>query len=350
MGRYALNLLLGLSYIDSSLEYLVLFSDARVHKVVSRSGGPHRNRFQWIPSSTGKLGNIVGNRFTSVELPWLLRVHNAKLFHNISMQSVWTTSIPFITTVHNLEGLHFGNVEAYRKKMKRTLKKATLMIAVSKTVALEIENELHFSMPKMRIIPHAIDPWYADKPTQEEIKAMRNRYKLDGEYFLCVSSNPRESKNVSFITKFAESDSRKWVFTIKRQSHGSKPSESRVHYLNNVDDIWLRPLYSQAKAIVMPSLYEGFSIPPMEALAGGTIPVVSNIDAHREILGDIIPKGMFFDPKDPNSLNTALNYVSQGGDPLKTSILEKFKMVKERYSFIETAKKVQSVYNEALNI
>ncbi len=350
IGRYALNLLLGLSYIDSSLEFLVLFSDSRVHKVVSRSGGPNRNRFQWIPSSTGSLGSMVGNRLTSVELPWLLRVHNAKLFHNLATQSVWTTNIPFITTVHNLEGLHFGNKESYRKKMRKTLKKASLIISVSKTVALEIENELHFSMPKMRIIPHAIDPWYAEKPTQDEIKAMRNRFQLKGEYFLCVSSSPRESKNVSFITNFAENDSRNWVFTIKRQSYGQNKPNSKVHYLNNVDDIWLRPLYSQATAVVMPSLYEGFSIPPMEALAGGTIPVVSNIDVHKEILGDIIPKSLFFDPKSNDSLDAALNQVTQGGEHLKSAILEKFKMVKDQYSFIDTAKKVQAVYIEALNM
>ncbi len=350
VGRYALNLLLGLSYIESTLELLVLFSDARVHKVVSRSGGPYRNRFQWIPSATGKLGSAFGNRLTSVELPWLLRVHNAKLFHNLATQSVWTTNIPFLSTVHELEGLHFGSAETYRKKMKRILKKAALMIAVSKTVASEIENELHFSMPKIRIIPHAIDPWFAEKPSQEEVKAMRNRFQLRGPYFLCVSSSPRESKNVDFITKFAEADSRNWVFTIKRQSHRSKPTESKVYYLNNLDDIWLRPLYAEATAVVMPSIYEGFSIPPMEALAAGTIPVVSDIAAHKEILGNVLPKQLFFDPKNSDSLNSALSAVTQGGEPLKTAILDSFKMIKDKYSYIETAKKVQTVYIEALNL
>ncbi|MBI3542670.1 MAG: glycosyltransferase, partial [Deltaproteobacteria bacterium] len=121
-----------------------------------------------------------------------------------------------------------------------------------------------------------------------------------------------------------------------------------LRYLDSVEDVWLRPLYAAASALVVPSRYEGFSLPPLEALAAGTIPVVSDIAAHRETLKEVLPGHLFFDPSSRSSLERALVATEEGGEPLRASILEKFKLVRERYSFVETARLVESVYREAL--
>lgn len=214
---------------------------------------------------------------------------------------------------------------------------------------MELDHKVYISIPRIRIIPNAIDPWYKGRATADEIAAMRIRFKLEGDYFLCVSVGKRKSKNTQFVVDAADSwpGQEKWAFTLPKRQH---PEGSKAFDLDLVEDIWLRPLYADAEAVVVPSTYEGFSLPPVEALASGTLPVVSSIATHKEFLGGVLPDSLFFNPSDPESLRASLDAVRVGGEPLRAAVLEKFKSVSDRFSFIETARRVHSAYREALRL
>lgn len=337
VGRHVLNLLLGLSSRESDLEFLVFYNNPLARKLVERSGGQYRSRFQWI-KAVAHPGTLV----EKAEIPWLLRINNADLFHDVGNLGIRTGSIPRVVTVHELATLQFDRKPKV-DRIRRSLKNARLIISVSQSLADEIETKFNVSRPRMRVISNAIDPWYAERVNDKEVRAMRDRFRLPGRYFLCVTAD-RASKNPSLVQKLAQEwgGSENFVFTMPGEESG------RARYFDVVEDVWLRPLYAACAAVIVPSLYEGFSLPPLEALAGGTLPVVSDIPPHREIFGEVLPRELFFEANSPESLRKALEASQQGGEPLRASVLEKFRLVRDRYSFIETAQQVQNVYREAL--
>ncbi|MBI2606309.1 MAG: glycosyltransferase [Deltaproteobacteria bacterium] len=358
VGRHALNLLLGLSHVDSELEFHVLYTDPKARKVVSRAGGQHRNRFQWVQSSlrgTSFLG-AAGRRLANLEVPLIARAHRARLFHDLACTGAWIPKVPRISTVHELDGLYSGDVESYRESMRKRLKGAACIVAVSRAVAGDIESRLHFSMSKIRVIANAIDPWYVERASVEEIRAMRERFKIPGRYFLCVTSESRVSKNSGLVTALAKERGKralgqasiqpdKFIFTLPSEGRDAGPN---AVFLDVVDDVWLRPLYAESTAVIVPSAYEGFSLPPIEALASGSVPVVSSIPAHRELLSGVLPEELFFEPSSVQSLEKALQCVLDGGQPLRMAMVEKFRALRDRYSFIEIAKKTHALYRETL--
>ncbi|MEW6055373.1 MAG: glycosyltransferase family 1 protein [Bdellovibrionota bacterium] len=337
MGRHVLNLLLGFSCLESDLEFLVIYSNPLARKLVERSGGAFRSRFQWIKSVS-----MPGNILEEVEIPWLLKVNKADLFHDVGTSGVWTAQVPVVTTIHELAALRFDESPPV-EWLKRLFKRSRLIVTVSQSLADEVEANFNISRPKIRVITNAVDPWYAERVNEKEIEAMRERFRLRGKYFLCVTSE-KTNKNIQLVFKAAAQwrESEQWVFTISRKDEGN------LRHLGVVEDVWLRPLYAASEALIVPSLYEGFSLPPIEALAIGSIPVVSDILPHREVLKDILPDSLFFDPTAVESLSRALSAVSEGGEPLRRSVLEKFRLVSDRYSFKARAEQVQAVYREAL--
>lgn len=329
VGRHVVNLLLGLSSRESDLEFLVFYNNPLARKLVEKSGGSNRRRFQWV-----KVMAQPGKLLENVEIPWLLKINKADLFHDVGGLGVLTGNVPSILTIHEL---------ATPKNLKRAIRNSRLVIAVSQSLATEIEDTFNVSRPKIRVISNAVSPKYTERVSEHEVKAMRERFRLPETYYLCVTAD-RPNKNVDFVRRVATqwpNKNESWVFTVE-----GKDTES-VRYFDVLEDVWLRPLYAGAQALVVPSLYEGFSLPPIEALSIGTVPVVSDIGPHHELLDETLASDLFFDPKSESSLTRALRRVTEGGEPLRLSVLEKFRLVRDRYSFIETAQSVQTVYREA---
>jgi len=87
-------------------------------------------------------------------------------------------------------------------------------------------------------------------------------------------------------------------------------SHPRIGLLGEVPLQVLESLMYHASALVFPSIYEGFGLPPLEALACGTPVVVSDIPVHREVLGN---SAIYFDPGDPESLGIAIGMIPEAG-------------------------------------
>lgn len=100
--------------------------------------------------------------------------------------------------------------------------------------------------------------------------------------------------------------SRGWLFNETMAKIDQMNLSAYIHWRENVSQEALPALYNMATALVTPSFYEGFGFPPLEAMACGTVPIVSNRSSLPEVVGDV---GLQIDPDDPSALADALHRV-----------------------------------------
>ncbi len=106
----------------------------------------------------------------------------------------------------------------------------------------------------------------------------------------------------------------------------------------------LLPVYKSAQMFLYPSLYEGFGLPPLEALAAGTPVVASNRSSLPEVLGDA---ALLVDPDDTNAMTVAMERAA-GDSELRRELIRRGKLRVQQFSWRKTAEKTMAGYKHAL--
>ena len=101
-----------------------------------------------------------------------------------------------------------------------------------------------------------------------------------------------------------------------------------------------RRLYTGARALLFPSLIEGFGLPPLEAAALGTPVALSDIAVHREVLGDA---ALRFDPRDEDAITAAIERLDED-DALCRQLSERGRLRSAAFNWAETARQTLAVY------
>ncbi|MCS7050659.1 MAG: glycosyltransferase family 4 protein, partial [Thermomicrobium sp.] len=163
------------------------------------------------------------------------------------------------------------------------------------------------------VIPHGVDDQFFPRPAAER-EAVRRRYGLHRPFVLHVGTiQPR--KNVLRVVRAFEmlaskdpelelvlAGKRGWLAAPIEEAIATSPFRSRIHWLGHVDDRDLPALYSAAAVFVFPSLYEGFGLPVLEAMACG-VPVVTS---RRGSLAEIAGPALVCDPLDVADIARAI--------------------------------------------
>lgn len=195
-------------------------------------------------------------------------------------------------------------------------KKSALIITGSEHSKKDIIKIWNIPDKKIEVIPYGISKLF--KPVEEEkAEKIREKYRIKKNYLLYVG-NFKPHKNVVTILKIFKllpkdiKDSYEVVLCGKKD-HNCKEIESEAKRLNiegkiiftdHVPDYELPTLYSGAKVFVFPSLYEGFGLPPLEAMACGTPVITSNTTSLPEVVGNA---GIMIDPFDLNGFREAIS-------------------------------------------
>ena len=171
-----------------------------------------------------------------------------------------------------------------------------------------------FKVPseKVTVIPNAIDERFRIAPAEEEVVRVRERYQLQ-DRFVLYAGNVRPHKNLErlldafFILRREGVDNVKLLIigneiskyaTLRRAVHRYN-LHKHVRFLGFVPAETLAVLYRLADGFVFPSLYEGFGLPPLEAMASGTPVLTSNVSSLPEVVGDA---AILINPYDPRSI------------------------------------------------
>jgi glycosyltransferase involved in cell wall biosynthesis len=226
-----------------------------------------------------------------------------------------------IITIHDLAFLvypHFLTRESarYYGQIDQAVKRTDHIIAVSESTKQDTIRLLGTPEHKITVIYESANPIYRPVNDREILEQTKSKYDLTGDFILFVSTiEPR--KNLPTLLKAYRQllDSYKAdvkLAVVGRRGWLSEKVFALVDELKLADDILfldrvpiedLLYLYNAAQLLVQPSFYEGFGLPPLEAMACGTPVVVSNVSSLPEVVGDA---GLLVDPEDVSELTVAI--------------------------------------------
>jgi glycosyltransferase involved in cell wall biosynthesis len=200
----------------------------------------------------------------------------------------------------------------YRFLMPRIGKRSRLVFTDSQFSRSELASRAGIPLDRQRVIPLGCDHMIA-VAADESVLA---RHEIADRPFVLAVGSSSPHKNVAMVARaVAEWDDRgnDWVLVIAGTENpaifaNTGPHRSgRVKWLGSVSDGALRALYQRAICLVYPSLYEGFGLPPLEAMICGCPTLVARTASLPEVCGDA---ALYFDPRDPAELTRGLEQLA----------------------------------------
>lgn len=225
-------------------------------------------------------------------------------------------------------------VAAYRILFSLLAKNADKVITVSDFSKCEIERFYPAAKGKIAVIPNA---WQHIDSIKADDSVISKNGLVSGEYWFAMSSLA-PNKNLKWIAETAKMNPQEQFAVAgginqKVFGRGDIPQSSNIKYLGYVEDAQAKALMSHSKAFLFPTFYEGFGIPPMEAMACGVSAIVSDSQTMREIYGESVS---YIDPFSPTAELDSL---------LSARTLD-CSCVLSQYSWTASARKLYGLMNE----
>lgn len=252
---------------------------------------------------------------------------------------------PYVVTIHDTTLSFYPGKKmgqwwrklAYKFVITSAVRSAKNIITVSQNTRDDVVKLFHIAPEKITPIWNGLSSEF-HVCSEEERKSVRKKYNLPKQFFL-YTGVWREHKNLVRLLKAFDIVRREYsniqlVITGRRDPHYPEvlntvhelKLDNAVRFVGLVDFGDLQKLYSAATAYVFPSLYEGFGLPPLEAMAAGTPVVVSNSSAIPEVCGDAAE---YFDPEDVEEMAEKMRVIISNNNRRKELIKKGFEKIKE---------------------
>jgi len=350
IGTYVRNLVRALARQDTDDSYVLLCP--RKDREFVESLGP---RFTALEE---RAGNYTVREMISVPIDlWRARVD---LFHAPHYVVSPLTMCPFVVTIHDCIHLRFPeylpNRAAYyyaRTVMSSSARRARRVLTVSRASKQDILHFLKIPAEKIEVIYNALDERLAAAPSAEDVARVEQRFQLT-EPFVLYAGNIKPHKNLGRLIEAFSLLRQRGAGETKLLIIGDEVSKYQnlrrlvhryqlhqyVRFLGFVPDETLAVLYRLASVFVFPSLYEGFGLPPLEAMAAGTPVITSNVSSLPEVVGDA---ALLINPLDPSAIAGAMARVLEDRALRADLIRRGFERVKS-FSWQEAAARTHAAY------
>jgi glycosyltransferase involved in cell wall biosynthesis len=351
---YATNLIEALARIDSVNQYTIY---------VTRREARDRFGHRWPNFSV----RTTRPHTPLIRIPLTLSAELRK--HPVDVLHVQFTSPPFspcpvVVSIHDLSFEHLPDTFTWRSRqqlrltVRRSARKAAQIISLSEDGRADLIATYQLDPEKISVIPLAAPAHFCWTGDEQELQRVRQTYGIEGEYILSVGAiQPR--KNLSRLLtaysrlRWANPEGKlpklvlvgkcAWLYeeTLRTISEmGITDSVVLTGYVPQAD---LPPLYSGAVCFVYPSYFEGFGLPPLEAMKCGAPVIVGNKTSLPEVVGDA---GVLVDPFDVDEIASAMQRVI--ADPgLRTLLRAQGLERAQLFEWQETARQTLAVYQKA---
>ncbi len=352
IGQYTLRLIQGLAESggtpsDREDEFFILQSRKDKRIIVDQ---PNFKRVRlWTPSH---------HRLEQFTLPFEISGLDLDVLHSPDFIPPFRRNCKSIITIHDLAFLlypHFLTQESarYYGQIDEAVKRTDHIIAVSESTKRDTIRLLGAPEHKITVIYESANPIYRPINDREILVQTKSNYHIAGDFILFVSTiEPR--KNLPTLLRAY----RQLLDSYKAEAklvvvgrHGWLSEEvfslvdelklsSDVLFLGRVPIEDLLHLYNAAQLLVQPSFYEGFGLPPLEAMACGTPVVISNVSSLPEVVGDA---GLLVDPENASEIAVAIWRILND-EALRAELVAKGLKRAQCFSWEKTARQTLELY------
>ncbi len=271
---------------------------------------------------------------------------------------------PVVSTVHDLAFEHIPETFKRRSWMqlrltaRRTARSAAHLITPSAFSRDDVVRTYGIPPERITVTPLAAAPQYAPVRDEAVCRRVRERYGIAGDYILAVGSIQPRKNLVRLIRAYARLSQtqaegtlpslvivgkKAWLFEETLRAWQGGEHAGRVIFTGYAPDADLPALYTGALCFVYPSYFEGFGLPPLEAMSCGAPVITGDRTSLPEVVGDA---GLMFDPHDESALTGALTRMVNDADLRRTLRARGFAQA-QRFTWRETARLTLVAYEQA---
>ncbi len=363
VATYVRNVLRAISRIENDANRYILIGDPE--RLGDYREYPKKFVLQPFAGEAISLRNAIAFRH-------LLQRHNCDLLHVPHMfKTPRFAPCPYVVTVHDLLGFLYRDAKQTRSQSrmrfelaKYALRGASRILAVSNSTKTDVQRVFRVRPERVEVAYNAIDERFqSGHASAEDRQFIGERYQVNYP-FLLYAGNVKPHKNVSRVIEAFSAlkaelkktdqypDLRLIIIGDEVSQHPDlrrtvirSGVQNDVRFLGFVPVETLRIFYDLAKIFVFPSLYEGFGLPPLEAMAHGTPVVTSNTSSIPEVVGNA---AVLVHPENVFEIMHAMHRVLLD-QRLRDELKVRGYMQATKYSWDRTARIILAVYEKAAN-
>jgi glycosyltransferase involved in cell wall biosynthesis len=351
ISRYTGHLLQALADSDASDEFVVF--QHRKHKTPLIQAPNFRRAALFAP---------VHHRLEQYLLALELYRYRLDLLHSTDFIPPLYSPCKSVITVHDLAFLHYPHFltaqsAAYYGLIDRAVVRADHIIVPSEHTRQDLVAQLGVDADKVSVIYEAANPLFAPLPVDSTRAAVAARYGLPETYFLSVGTiEPR--KNVTGLLQgfaclrekfgldrpagLVIAGGKGWLYEETLEAVRTLNLSEHTFFVGRVSDADLHRLYVGARGLLHVAHYEGFGLPPLEAMACGTPTIVSNVSSLPEVVGDA---ALLVNPRDSEEIAVAMHRLLTD-DALHEELRQKGLQRARTFSWDKAAQRTLEVYRQ----
>jgi glycosyltransferase involved in cell wall biosynthesis len=290
------------------------------------------------------------------EIPRVLRSIDADLFHAPSFMAPLLCPCPLVMTIHDLNHMVLPQFYTpfhqfyYQVFVRSCIKKSEFILTVSHFSKEEIVRNLDISPEKVFVTYNGVSGNYRPVTDSAMLDYVRDIYELPEKFILCLSNN-KPHKNVHQLVRaycfsnitiplVLACDVDRSIIRIA-ENYGKK---HLIYFSKFIDEEHLPSVYSMTHLFVFPSTYEGFGLPPLEALSCGAPVVVARSSSLPEVVGS---NAIFTNPFDYHDIAKSLQEGTHNSD-LRQRLKRYSVQHARRFSWDTMAEQTMEIYEKCL--
>jgi glycosyltransferase involved in cell wall biosynthesis len=314
-GTYMIQLIRALTALEAEYE-LVIFAQSSGRALIGTLPYDH---LAWITvSDKNPALRLI---WEQTVLPVLASRAGLDLLHSLHYTRPYRLGCSSVVTFHDMTYFLYPELHTLLRKLfftqaiRSSARHADAIIAVSETTRRDTIRQLGVPAEKIFTAPNGVDPAFQPITDAHRLEGCRGKYNLPRDFILYLGTiEPR--KNIPLLLRayhrLAQTGSpyhlvitgkRGWMYKQVWETIEDLNLQPLIHFPGYIPVEELPIVYNLARVFVYPTIYEGFGLPPLEAMACGTPVITTAVPAMQELLGDA---GILVPPQEEDALFQAL--------------------------------------------